>query len=226
MTMRFKAGVGAALTMAVLAAIALSDPRAAATPEHAETLHVSWADRPEDVIAMIDRAPVVVEARVSAINPGTPLTSVETLDDGTQETVAIPTQRIAFRTLSTSKGAAPATFDLWKTGSENVAIEGDPPYAAGERYLLFMEPRLDGAGQPDGSYIPVAPDGRLTVDADNVLHEVIDGPVGDTLEGQRLEAVALSVTLYSEGCGWATTTTTTTAAATRSAAQQPLPCLG
>jgi len=92
----------------------------------------------------------------------------------------IPTQRITFATISILDGASPdSEFVLFRTGSDELRLANDPPYEPGERYVLFIRPR---AGE-SGTYLPVAPDGRLRLDAGDDAEAVIGGPVRHEVEG-------------------------------------------
>lgn len=135
------------------------------------SLSAAWAFRPDDLAALTKRSAAVVVATVTGIEPG------PSIDDGSGEPgFAIPTQRIAFAADETWIGDVPAKFKLFKTGSQAVYMDGDPPYAVGERYLLFIAPREGDRS----TWINPAPDGRLRLRGDT-LEPLIDGPVGRAL---------------------------------------------
>lgn len=145
------------------------------------TAQVVWEERPESVDALASDALVTVEARVTAILEGPSLVSPNPQDDSTH---GIPTQRVQFETVHILDGAIADTFRVFKTGSDHVVLAGDPLYEVGETYVLFLEPQ----GEP-GTYLPVAPDGRLEVGADGAVDPVIEGPVGSELEGMTPEQI-------------------------------------
>jgi hypothetical protein len=143
---------------------------------------VDWAERPDDVQELGEAATAVVQAQVTGVESGPPLLDPADADDPDQ---AIPTQRISFDTASVLEGQMPGTFKLFKTGTSDLYLKGDPLYAVGETYVLFLEPR---DGEP-GTYVPVAPDGRLAIDAQGEADAVIAGPVAQELEGQTPEQI-------------------------------------
>ena len=53
----------------------------------------------------------------------------------------------------------------------------------GQRYVLFLVAR------DDGTFIPVAPDGRLLETDGAVLEPLVDGPVAEELRGKTKEHV-------------------------------------
>ena len=136
-------------------------------------LDASWVWRPRSVTDMQLYSQTVVEAKVTALEPGQPLAS----PDATAP--AIPTQVISLQVLDVLKGslAQGAAIKLFKTGSDGVVLAGDPPYDIDETYTLFLIER------PDGLYLPVAPDGRLLESASG-LEPKIEGAVGNDLKGK------------------------------------------
>jgi hypothetical protein len=158
-------------------------------------LSPSWVFRPDTLNALIDAAPKAVTAEVVAVAPGPPLA-----DDSKFHASSLPTQRISFAVTDQVYGQTPGTFALFKTGSEQVLLEGDPPYAVGERYLLFMEPRVDGQGSVEpNTFVPVSPDGRLRL-INGAVQPVIEGPLGEKLKGKTVaEVKAAARTAKKEG---------------------------
>ena len=96
------------------------------------------------------------------------------------ESGPVPTQRIGFATQAVLKGGIAARFSLFKTGTQNFTLEGDPPYAVGEQYLLFIEPR------GDGTYLPVAPDGRVRITPTATVAPLIEGAVAAEIGGRSV----------------------------------------
>jgi hypothetical protein len=176
-----------ALALVALASFAAAVAAGGAPPPPEVTVvEASWADRPASVEAASKRSLFIVEARVSGVRTGAGLTTVEDIGGGLTETDTTPTQLIDFSTRDAIHGSPPSTFTINKTGSSVWWIEGDPPYAVGERYLLFVERFVDDSGAAS-NYTTVGPDGRLFIDADNILHAFIDGPVALQLDGRPLE---------------------------------------
>jgi hypothetical protein len=143
---------------------------------------VVWNERPETVEELAADATVLVEARVTGIQAGPELLSPH--PDLPADEAGIPTQRIVFETVEVLDGQIPPTFKLFKTGSRDLYLQGDPLYAVGESYVLFLEPQGEA-----GTWIPAAPDGRLELDAQGEADPVISGPVSDDLEGKTPEEI-------------------------------------
>lgn len=192
-TVAATAAVGAGVGFSAWSAEGTSTPAPPAqVGEHQRTapagkmmMSASWAFRPESLGELSDRAPIAVVAEVTGVAAGPPLSDQSEADPDS----ALSTQRIALRTQDTVYGDAPVAFELFKTGSESLALEGDPPYKVGESYLMFIKQRKgpDGA-VVSGEYLPVAPDGRLRI-RDSRIVPVINGPVGQRVRGQRLAEV-------------------------------------
>lgn len=147
----------------------------------------SWAKRPASLKEIKARATAVVEAEVTRIESGPDLVVPDRNEPNGE--IRIPTQRVGFRRLDTYAGAVESDFSVFKTGSSSVSLEGDPPYAVGERYVLFIAPRMEG----DGSYLPAGPDGRLREDDRSQVQAVIPGPVADALDGKPKSEVKAAV---------------------------------
>lgn len=176
-----------ALAGAALASLALSLGISAAEESGPATQvgYAEWVEHPADVGDLEQEATAVVEAEVTAVEPGPDL--VDDPADGSDPDEAIPTQRIGFSTIQVLDGQAPGTFKLFKTGSADLYLRNDPLYRAGERYVLFIRPRQ---GEP-GTYLPVAPDGRLRLDQDGEAQAFINSPPANQLEGltpQQIDA--------------------------------------
>jgi hypothetical protein len=145
----------------------------------------TWAMRATSVDQLANRAPVAVVAEVNSVRPGPELAD----DSKAHPGLGLPTERISFNVREGVYGDVPETFDLFRVGSASLAIEGDPAYKPGERYLLFVEPRVDGTGQREiGTYVPISPDGRLRV-AEGRVNPTIDGDLGQRLRGRPLAEV-------------------------------------
>jgi|SRR6185295_746974 len=174
-----------ALAAAALVALALSLGISAAQESGPapQVGYAEWVEHPSDVGDLEQGATAVVEAEVTAVEPGPALVDPA---DGTDPDEAIPTQRIGFSTIQVLDGQAPQSFKLFKTGSEELYLRNDPFYRTGERYVLFIRPR---EGEP-GTYLPVAPDGRLRVQ-DGEAQAFINTPPANQLDGltpQQIDA--------------------------------------
>lgn len=160
---------------------------AASTDLAAETkgpvMHVDWFFRPDDLKSLARRGGSAVVATVRSIDKGPPLGPADGGEFG--DVAPIPTQRVAFSTEETWYGPVPEQFVLFKTGSDQAWIEGDPPYVVGETYVLF----LDASPGPGGdTFVPVAPDGRLKV-RDGLVDAVIPGAVEREVDGRSIGTI-------------------------------------
>lgn len=150
----------------------------------------TWV-RPYDVADLAQRATGVVAAEVTDISVGA---AIDPPDVSVHPTPAIPTQRIRFRVDAVLRGDAPKTFTLFRTGSRDFEIEGDPPYAVGERYVMFIEPqRASTGGGITGLYLPVGPDGRLKLEGDGRLRTFIKGGPAAALSGKTRQSLLVAV---------------------------------
>lgn len=185
-------GIRALLVLggSVLASLALSLGLLAAAenapPEPDADIGVEWDYRPAGLDDLVAAAPAIVLVEVEAVRDGEPFVGEPT--DGEGEPVSFPTQRVDVRLIRTLEGEAPASFPLFKLGSGDEVPAGDPAYVPGERYLVFVRPRLgaDGEPHPDRSWLPVAPDGRLERLSSGELQPLIEGPVADELGGETV----------------------------------------
>lgn len=158
-----------------------------ATADEPETppaaMPVVWEERPDDVAELVQAARSVIEARVVEVAGGPEL-------GATQGDAGIPTQRISFEVLSTLDGPVPGpALRLLKAGTDDQYLANDPPYAVGERYVLFVEPWSLEAG----TYVLAAPDGRARLNAQDEAHLFIPGAVKSELEGESLRAIEAQV---------------------------------
>jgi hypothetical protein len=98
----------------------------------------------------------VVNARVIEVRPGPDLVvPVPGLEDNVDR---IPTQRILFSIEKVLSGDIKGrVFQLFHTGNDEFTVAEDPPYVAGERYVLFLTTK------EKGTYRVIAPEGRLKI---------------------------------------------------------------
>ena len=147
-------------------------------------MSATWVFRPATLNELVSRAPAAVVAEVTSVQSGPPLAADSKFHP--QETV--PTQRIGFRAKDVWYGNVPVTFKLFKTGSGEFSIQGDPPYEVGERYVLFVRTWMNGAGEREvDTYVPLSPDGRLKIRDGGRLEPQIDGKLGSRLRGAHVE---------------------------------------
>jgi hypothetical protein len=173
--------LAAAAVLSVALAGAITSAQDSPPKEAPEVWGAEWAFRPDGLGEMTERSSAAVLAEVVAVKRGPDLVAGSPTDPGGQ--FRLPTQRIELRTVRQLEGSAPGTFTLFKNGSEDLYLEADPLYAVSERYVLFVR-RRDAS---DGTYLPVAPDGRLRVESSGRLKAFIDGPATDRLEGKTVD---------------------------------------
>ncbi len=152
-------------------------------PAAEPAIGVEWDYRPAELADLVAQTPAIVVAEVGAVRDGEPFVGEPADDEGGP--ISFPTQQVDVRVVRSLDGQAPGNFTLFKIGSAEEYPEGDPSYQVGERYLLFVRPRLgeDGGPHPDGTWLPVAPDGRLERLPSGELDAVIEGEVAKELDG-------------------------------------------
>lgn len=181
----------AALTLIVAAvasgglALGIQSTRASdsASAEADVELGVEWAYRPDGLSDLVDHSSAIVMAEVEAIRPSDPWI----LDPSSSTSPEIPTSLVDIRVTESIDGETPPELTIHQVGGAGLFAEGDPAYAVGDRYLLFVRPREGGPepGAGDGTWLTVAPDGRLER-AGGVLQPEIAGEVADRLEGDTV----------------------------------------
>lgn len=114
-----------------------------------------WYHNPRTLSDLFGLSTAVVVARVTDVFEAADLVvATEAFESGEHR---VPTQRIAFEVERTLAGDVGRGFELFHTGNDEFVLAGDPPYAVGESYVLFVTPR------EDGSYLVVSPEGRYRV---------------------------------------------------------------
>lgn len=162
------------------------------------TAHASWAFHPKNFREARDRAHSIVHAQVVSVEKGDDLVlPVQGEPDGEDR---IPTQRVTVRVKKVHKGstAEGALLTLFQTGgtrlltrdakgqpdqspqAQQVFLEGDPPYEAGEEYVLLLE---DG---PRGLLRPVSPEGRFKVEKNGTVKAMVDNEATHTVHRKPL----------------------------------------
>jgi hypothetical protein len=162
------------------------------------TMTASWRHRPASVDEARDLAKAVVRAEVVSVQPDADLV-VPAAGEPTGED-RIPTQRVQVRVTKTHKGPVQdgQTLQLFQVGgkllpttppdgkqgarveAKQLVLEGDPPYKAGEEYVLMLE---DG---PRGTMRPVAPEGRFRVEPGGAVAAMVDNAATKPVHGKGL----------------------------------------
>lgn len=159
--------VGSAVILALTLAGRWLGPKLAGT--ETTVMAASWAETPKSLEETAGLARMVVLGRVTRVRRGEDLV-VRNPDLPAGED-RIPTEVVTIRLERTYKGpdggGPPETIELFRTGlstgTDQLSVVDDPPYAPGEQYVLFVtggpELRVDGASQrllrvvsPEGRY--------------------------------------------------------------------------
>jgi hypothetical protein len=169
------------------------------------TMHASWQFHPQSVSQLRARAQSIVLGEVVSVRRGDDIVTQQPGEpDGVDR---IPTRRVTVRVITSYKGqAAPGTqLTLFQTGGivlphapepgeaahtnvQQLVLEGDPAYRAGEQYLLMLEPG------PQETLRPVSPEGRYRHDPKSgTLTAMAHGTVPDAITASRLSALESSL---------------------------------
>lgn len=162
------------------------EPEELANTSDRPLLHASWVRRANSIDEAVGQSQVGVLGVVEGVRTGEPLTG-KAADDVT------PTQLIDIKVTKTLFGSASQRIVLFKTGDNQTWIEGDPPYAVGEKYLLLLTPRLgpDGKVERD-TFIPSSPDARIKLDGTKPT-VLIEGKMKSDLQGKSTDGLVSSV---------------------------------
>ena len=183
----FAIALAASVSLALSLLITSGRAQETATQPPVE-LGVEWAFRPASLGELVGDTKAAVVAEVEGVHAGAPIPI-----DGA---APVPTELVDVRVVRTIEGTTPARLTLYRLGGAGVHPEGSPPYSPGERYLLFVRRRLsDDLSQPnpDGTYIAVAPDGRLEVEANGRLDALIPGAVAQRLDGDSVDQASSEI---------------------------------
>lgn len=141
--------------------------------------HATWMYHPKSLGEAKAKASEVVVARVVDVKAG-PDIVVPVKDEPNGED-RIATQRITVEVVKSLKGKSSGTLTIFHTGTNTQFIEGDPGYAAGETYVMFLEPKAD---EP-GTHLMIAPEGRYRV-ANNKLEALTHDGIAAQMHGKAL----------------------------------------
>lgn len=140
-----------------------------------------WYHNPRSLAETYDLASAVIVARVAGIHDAADIVvEAASIEGGVHR---VPNQRIALQVTRTLKGEVGSEIELFHTGNREFVLGGDPPYEVGERYLLFLMSRDDGA------YLVVSPEGRYQVKAGGRIDPISTKDFSVTLRGSKLDAV-------------------------------------
>ncbi len=127
--------------------------------EHGEgdspAVHAVWYHNPRTLGEVAALSSKIVVAEVASVVDSADI--VVRMAGMPNDEHRVPTQRIGLNLKGALKGEMPSTFDLFHTGNESFALDRDPAYAVGEKYILFLTER------EDGTYLVVSPEGRFKI---------------------------------------------------------------
>lgn len=152
-------------------------------PEPGRTQAVAfWNDRPRTLHEAMTKSQAVVVATVTLVTPGPDIqVPSSAFADGVDR---IPTERVFLAVERVLRGEMKSTsFELFRTGNEKFVVDEEPPYAAGERWVLFVTQR------EDGTYRAIAPEGRMKVTAKG-LEPAAEGELLSEQRGRSLESLS------------------------------------
>lgn len=161
--------------------------------EHARNVwHGTWKDTPRSLAETEKLASDVVVAEVTAIEKGPDLV-VKAESEPTGLDV-IPTQHITLKVYETMKGSATEVV-VFHTGDGVQYIAGDPSYAVGERYVLFLTPKGDATDSKRNAAMHrvVSPEGRYLIGKDESLTTFSDMAFAKDFNGKALGHMKTSV---------------------------------
>jgi hypothetical protein len=150
------------------------------------TWHATWKDTPRSLAETENLASDIVIAEVGSVEKG-PDIVVAAPSEPTGLDV-IPTQRITLKVDEAMKGSADEVV-VFHTGDGAQFIPGDPSYAVGERYVLFLTPKTD----EKAVYRVVSPEGRYLVGKGDSLTTFSDMPFAKEFNGKALGHMKNSV---------------------------------
>ena len=161
------------------APVPLTTPPGHSGPTNGPELHVTLPPRPTSVGEMGDDSKAVVQVEVIGVGDGPDLPKQG--PEGGPPPPPLDVDRVRMKVISRLAGSVPDEFTLSALNLPG-AVEPDnktfQPYKVGERYILFIQPRVP----KDGTYVVTDADGRLRLDKQGEAQPLIEGPVGDRLE--------------------------------------------
>ncbi len=182
-------------TLAVLA-IGLSGLLVVQTLDSADSservveVMVSFAEAPRSMEEAAASAEQVVLGRVTRVRRGPDVVVPVPGEPGGEDRIAIEIATVQVdRAYKAGQGGPPQRIEVARPGmpgdGESVAVEQDPPYRQGERYVLFVKPGLQLGGQQLQRI--VAPAGRYRIRSDDTVEPMPRGaPFAEAQRGRRL----------------------------------------
>lgn len=161
--------------------------------EHAQsTWHGTWKDTPRSLAETEKLASDIVIAEVGSIEKGPDIVVAAAGEPNGVD--VIPTQRITLKVQESMKGSANEVV-VFHTGDGVQFIPGDPSYAVGERYVLFLTPKGDETGSRGkvSTHRVVSPEGRYLVGKDETLTTFSDMDFAKSFNGKALGHLKSSV---------------------------------
>jgi hypothetical protein len=173
-----KITVGALALALVAGAVAVTSHGSGRQAPTRVTYHAVWYYHPATLGQAFGLGQVAVRATVVDVAQAQPIVVPASGEPSGVD--AVPTQTITFRTNEVLKGRVADAFTVFHTGNAETALNGDPAYAVGEQYVLFLATQ-----RPDGRYVIVSPEGRYAVE-NGTIRAASDRPAFAQLNGLSL----------------------------------------
>lgn len=158
-------------------------------------LGVDWDYEPADLPDLVSSSSAIVVGRVEAVRDGAPIYTGP-IDPDTGIAPSVPTQRVDLHVTEAIDGQTPQDFTLFVLGGSGERPEGSPRFDVGESDLLFVRRRLNddlSAPNPDGTWIAVAPEGRLEELPSGELDSKVGGPIANSLDGATVPEASAAI---------------------------------
>lgn len=143
----------------------------------------SWDFNPKSLVEMKDKSTEIVVGTVISVEKGADI--VQKIEGEPSDQI-IPTQIITLKVTQSLKGnVKDEEINIFRTGGENLLIEGDPVYIEGSEHLLFLRPQ-----EGSESYLVVSPEGRYSIE-NGKLQPVVDKGFAKEFKGLELKQFKL-----------------------------------
>jgi hypothetical protein len=150
-----------------------------ANDDHKPNAFASWDFNPTSLVEMKEKSTKIVVGTVVKVEQGADI--VQKIEGEPTDQI-IPTQIITLEVTQSLKGnVKEGKITIFRTGGENLLIEGDPVYTEGSEHLLFLRPQ-----EGSDSYLVVSPEGRYSIE-NGKLQPVVEQGFGKEFKGLDLK---------------------------------------
>lgn len=163
-----------------------SNPQPVCDPNGHPNVFAEWENQPQNLNQAAGQAAQIVVGTAQGVAQGQPYTNDVQGEPGGG--VTYPTQNVTIRVDEAVKGPAReggvVTIERLGDAEGCFRVAGDPPYKAGQQYLLLLE---DGRGGRPAHTISSA--GRYEIGLDKAVQAMEDNPVAQDIARQKLDQV-------------------------------------